>query len=609
MISYFLLTPLFVFLANILALAPVNKEVEHYSILESSKIVQLNEDFSINYKVEKTIIIWDKKGLHHARLDLSTSGFSNIVNFEAEVVNPANGRVIKKYKAKDLQELKIADGVDFYHDVVSNIFNPTSINPPMKVTLSYEYLTKGNYFISGFDPYEFDHQKVKKSDLVFKYPESMGLRYKLKNIDDPIITKLGGGQISLTWKLEDLDPIDKDYDEEVYPRIFFAPQEFSFGGYGGRMDSWEDLAKWFYLLNKDKGTLPEDFKTKVRKMVEGVEDDLEKATILYQYIQKNYRYVAISLGIGGWMSAPAEDTIKNKYGECKALSTLLKAMLAEVGIASEYVLVRAGKNADPLDAEFVRNQFNHVFLRIPVKDKMYWVECTSPYGLVGFSGTFTYDRDVLVVKEDGGYITRTPDYKEDKFNSISSNLNVKLLANGHAEVKGENSYSGFLAADINAYKYYLDNNKAKEYILKNIASKGLDFETYTISEYNKPDLPEVHVNFEGSIQHFAQQTAKRLIIPAQWADLHAGLLPIGKLKFNSVTSVETDYELETDNLLKENSGEYFSIKTLTKKTGLGFLIEQEIRIDFPKDIEDDLKASQLYKINSLAKADILLKKK
>lgn len=608
MINYFLLTPLFLFLANLLALAPFDKEVEHYSTLESSTLIQLNEDYSVVYKREKTVLIWDRKGLNHSDVNVWTNSFTEILKFEAEVINPANGKVIRKYKLKDLKQKHIVSGGTFYSENVNNIFNLASEELPVKVKLSYEYVTRGNFYFDDFEPIKRYNQIIKKSDLEVVYPEKLGIRYKLENVEEPKRTNLNDHKTSLKWTFSNLEAIDKNYDQEKDPHIYFAPIKFSLLGNAGEMDSWAGMAKWYSNLNKDKGTLPDDFKIKVKEMVDGVDDDFEKLSILYNYIQKNYRYVAISLGIGGWMSASAEETIKNKYGECKALSTLLKAMLKEVGISSDYVLVNAGSNEKPIDSEFISTQFNHVFLRVPIANEIFWVECTSPYGLPGFSGKFTHDRDVLIVKDDDGYITRTPAYKEDKFNNILSNHQVKLHASGHADVISKTVYSGFLANDIKSYQYHLDTKKSKEYIQDLIAGRGLDLKTYSIIEKSKLALPCMQLNFEGTIQHFAQQTTKRVIIPSQWVELHEDLLPVGRLKWISQTAVETYFELELENSVQKTNEEFFSISTAFKKTDLGLLIEQEILIDFPDDLKEEVKASQLYKINNLAKADILLKK-
>ncbi len=69
-----------------------------------------------------------------------------------------------------------------------------------------------------------------------------------------------------------------------------------------------------------------------------------------------------------------------------------------------------------IQSDFVSMQGNHMILAIPNGDNYTWLECTSQDDPFGYQGTFTDDRDVLVVKPEGGIIVRTNIYA-DKGNS------------------------------------------------------------------------------------------------------------------------------------------------------------------------------------------------
>ena len=59
--------------------------------------------------------------------------------------------------------------------------------------------------------------------------------------------------------------------------------------------------------------------------------------ILANYMQRNIRYVAIEVGIGGFQPHPAADVFAHQYGDCKDKATLLSTMLKQIGIDSYYV--------------------------------------------------------------------------------------------------------------------------------------------------------------------------------------------------------------------------------------------------------------------------------
>src|SRR6266702_5412916 len=64
---------------------------------------------------------------------------------------------------------------------------------------------------------------------------------------------------------------------------------------------------------------------------------LAKMRALAEFMQKDIRYVAIQLGIGGWQPHPAPEIFLHKYGDCKDKATLLSAMLGEIGVESYYL--------------------------------------------------------------------------------------------------------------------------------------------------------------------------------------------------------------------------------------------------------------------------------
>ena len=79
-------------------------------------------------------------------------------------------------------------------------------------------------------------------------------------------------------------------------------------------------------------------------------------------MQKSTRYVNVSLGVGGWQPIAAKDVYKHGYGDCKALSNYMKALLKEAGITAHYTLVNAGARARRLLADLPGSSFNHAIL-------------------------------------------------------------------------------------------------------------------------------------------------------------------------------------------------------------------------------------------------------
>jgi transglutaminase-like putative cysteine protease len=59
-------------------------------------------------------------------------------------------------------------------------------------------------------------------------------------------------------------------------------------------------------------------------------------------MKKNIRYVAVYLSLGRVVPNEAASVLHNKFGDCKDKATLMSALLAAKGIASEQALINLG---------------------------------------------------------------------------------------------------------------------------------------------------------------------------------------------------------------------------------------------------------------------------
>ncbi len=317
----------------------------------------------------------------------------------------------------------------------------------------------------------------------------------------------------VSWDFESFEAIQREsrmsYLSEILPTVLAAPSEFEMEGYEGNMKDWASFGAWEKRLNDDRDILPEEYAIKVKDLVENESPRTEKIRKIYEYLQSNTRYISIQLGIGGWQTFPATEVASKGYGDCKALSNYMKSMLKSADIESYYTLVKAGRGTSNINKDFPSNQFNHMILCVPNYQDTIWLECTSQDDPFGYLGSFTGDRDVLVINENGGEIAHTKVYRQADNQQIQKTI-VTLNEDGSANVSFStvctglqyDNYSGLLDIGEKAQKKWLYEN--------------LDFPSFDLADFKfdqkKKIIPEFRATINVNINRFASVSGKRLFI-------------------------------------------------------------------------------------------------
>ncbi|RCH56743.1 hypothetical protein DJ568_02495 [Mucilaginibacter hurinus] len=370
-----------------------------------------------------------------ARLMLFYDKGSSVNSFVMNIYN-AEGIFLKKYKKSDMYDRSAISGGTIVTDARLKFINHVIASYPCTVEMIYEEESNNSLHYNSWYLQQPDRSV---QDDYCKITVSAGttLRYANKNTNiAPQVTKSGDGQV-YTWHVANLKATKKEDGVpawRVTPRVDFSAAEFQYDGYAGNLSTWESFGKWIVGLNSDVNTLPPARAAEIQQMVAHLSTDKEKARFLYEYMQKNMRYVSIQLGIGGFKPFSASFVDEKKYGDCKALSNYMYALLKAVNIPANYALIRAGVNGEPADAGFSRNSFNHAILCIPFKGDTTWLECTSTTTPFGVLGNFTENRNALLITDEGGKLVNTPKSKSND-NVFTADVNIKLYVDGGATCK------------------------------------------------------------------------------------------------------------------------------------------------------------------------------
>jgi hypothetical protein len=103
--------------------------------------------------------------------------------------------------------------------------------------------------------------------------------------------------------------------------------------------SWKGIGEWYQKLSQDRLAATPEITAKAQALVAGKTDFYDKTEVIAEFVQKQVRYFALEMGVGGYQPHFAGDIYRNLYGDCKDKATLLSAMLSSVGIHSALMMV------------------------------------------------------------------------------------------------------------------------------------------------------------------------------------------------------------------------------------------------------------------------------
>lgn len=502
---------------------------------------------SIGKAVERhhvVITILNESGNRHAQFGSAYSKLSKIRSMEATLYN-AFGKAVRKAKMSDFSDVSLSDyGGSFFDDSRLKSIDLSYTEYPYTIEYESEILRDGLLFYPDWEPQSYADIAVEESVFEVTMPAGQELRYHAINFPKEPNIKTTDKK-SYRWEAKHLPA----YEREPYTpktrtpaaRIITAPFAFEIEGYTGDMSTWKNFGQFISQLNAETHQLPPASVTKFKNLVADCPDETCKIQRLYAYLQANTRYVGIQLGIGGWRPMKAAEVEEYKYGDCKALSNYFCAMLEAVGIQGYYTLIGAGEHYS-LRSDFPSNQFNHVVVCVPQAKDTTWVECTSQTSALGYCGTFTGNREALLITPQGGKLVRTPKY------DMNDNLQIRRITltinpEGIAEANIWTHYTGIQQEEA-SYLAEMPEQKRRDLLYEAIGLKNFEILEHTYAR-QKDRLPSVNEQLKMRLPAYIGKSGKRLFVQpnvlSQWRRIPpADSLRQSEIQFFSYPFIDQD---------------------------------------------------------------------
>jgi transglutaminase-like putative cysteine protease len=230
-------------------------------------------------------------------------------------------------------------------------------------------------------------------------------------------------------------PLDRD------PRVFIST-----------FKDYDELGRAFWAEASKRAAVTPEIQALADEITAGIGDKRAQAAAIDRWMKGNVRYVAVYLGTGRVVPNDAGAVLKNKYGDCKDQVTLMTALLAAKGIASEEVLINGG-NVHALDLPPTMAALDHVMLYLPEFDV--YDDPTASFASFGVLMD-TYDKPAVHLSASGVRLARTPVMRPQD-HTLVTHTKVTIAPNGTMAGETRQSATGLFASVARAVTAAVQN--------------------------------------------------------------------------------------------------------------------------------------------------------
>lgn len=303
--------------------------------------------------------------------------------------------------------------------------------------------------------------------VLVSWPEDLDVRYQAgPNYEIAPADQRGGHNwLEVALPLPEAEDLPQDAPARFLRSTFLQV---------GTFDDWAEVSSVMAPYYGTEGALDglDDLQVKVEKIRGDHDTELARAVAALELVQEDIRYLLNGLDGGNYIPQDVATTWEKKYGDCKAKTLILLALLDQLGIEAEPVLASVNQsNSVPVSLP-LPGAFDHVLVRATIDGNHYYLDGTSLGANITIAGNVPPFEYVLPLRAEGAdlepIVQVLPRVPESTFA-----MTVDASAGGDIPSLVEISvkFVGAAAAQLNAHADKL-NDDAKRQLARNAGSEG-----------------------------------------------------------------------------------------------------------------------------------------
>jgi hypothetical protein len=488
----------------------VSADASGARLLYGKESVEVKKDGTALYTFKRRIKVLSEKGKHQGALYFAETQFEKTLDATGRVYDSSGKMVLKRNKG-DLEKYCGFSEYQLYSDICDYYLNLGAGNYPFTVEYEVSQTISSLFAWPGWRPQWFI--PVDTSIYELTTPAEFTYRTKITgDVGEPAVSEDKGKRVQ-TWVLYDLPAFRTELfmpPVGLYaPGLDFVVDRFKYGKYDIDCSDWSAASRSIDNLMKAAFKLSKAQQLTLDSIVPTRPITSQGCNQLHDFLAKRSRYVAVSIGVGGWQPHPSDVTFAHGYGDCKDLSTMYASMLRQVDVTAKLALVMT-KDDGRTDPIFPWLNFNHVIVYYLQGPDTVWVDPTCFSCRLGDLPWTDEGIFVLTVDSTRGMIVQTPASLPEEnvitrkaSVSLNADLSVSVVIDIHAVGNPGNELRG-LAGTLSALEFA---ERLKKY--QGIVSEALLIKECKI-ETAATNLSEIRIGLRGSIQRYARQVNGKL---------------------------------------------------------------------------------------------------
>ena len=576
---------------------------------EKCKIITSQE--TINISFDKTLKIesflqesrWipKSKNTQDYTVRIPFNSFNEIKNIEGFTYNPATE---KKSTTLNVQEFEINQNDIFHSDYKYKYFVFPDVEDNCTVQYSYKNKYKEPRLLSVFDfQNEFLTEKA-IFQIVCDKDIEIGFKIFGDNPEKVIYTtRQEDGKTVHVWQATAIEGFERESamcSENNYKThiVYWLKSYKTPTATVSILGSPKELYEWYSSLVKDINKRDKaELVAKTKELIAGKITDVEKAKVIFQWVQKNLNYVAFEFGMGGFIPRDAMDVFQKKYGDCKDMANLINEMMLAANLKSSLTWI--GTRTKGYDYTDIATPIvdNHMIASALIDNKRYYFDATDKYCEYQYPSQMIQGKQAMIGISATEFLIEKVPIELPERNKIKTFFNLEIVENA---VKGRvtSQISGINKSDLlNKLSAY--NSKEQEIwkSMVNATNEKISLETTSTNRKDYIEEP-ASATFNLSISDWIKTVSNKVFFKPVLIYPYANYtIDIEKRKFgvdlSSTDMFETSYQYQIpagfkvdfipENVLFENNLGTLELKYLVENNILKITQNIIIKtIDFSK---------------------------